>query len=299
MAPDGWRAVNLDSLAQVNPEQLTGGTDPDYLMEYLDIAAIEQTGIIGRSRPLRFAEAPSRARRVVRKGDILVSTVRPQDCRDPFFGGRRYREDAGLHRPGADRQARPYVRTPHWRTSRQSVLLLLNSRRARYGAGRKKLVLKSCGFREFIRYVLPAPGKLVPLGSIVARVFPELLVLGESPELTFWIRMTLPIAAHHYFIVRQDCRNQPRLHILRRRAQDDSTRALTFAKPAEDDCSQCICRSTRWGTRQVAGKILAWSVSNTRTGIGLVGYVGVYLNDQEVMIGQHRRAGNRAAAFCR
>ena len=77
MTPDGWRAVNLDSLAQVNPEQLTGGTDPDYLMEYLDITAIEQTGIIGRSRPLRFSEAPSRARRVVRKGDILVSTVRP------------------------------------------------------------------------------------------------------------------------------------------------------------------------------------------------------------------------------
>ena len=111
MTPDGWRAVNLDSLAQVNPEQLTGGTDPDYLMEYLDIAAIEQTGIIGRSRPLRFSEAPSRApdylmeyldisaieqtgvigdsrtfrfedapsraRRVTREGDILVSTVRP------------------------------------------------------------------------------------------------------------------------------------------------------------------------------------------------------------------------------
>ena len=77
MTPDGWRVVNLDSLAQVNPEQLTGGTDPDYLMRYLDIAAIKQTGIIGDSRSLRFAEAPSRARRMVRKGDILVSTVRP------------------------------------------------------------------------------------------------------------------------------------------------------------------------------------------------------------------------------
>ena len=77
MKPNGWRSVNLDSLAQVNAEQLTGGTDPDYLMEYLDIAAIEQTGIIGTTRTLRFAEAPSRARRLVRKGDILVSTVRP------------------------------------------------------------------------------------------------------------------------------------------------------------------------------------------------------------------------------
>ena len=77
MAPDGWVSSKLGSLARVNPEQLGGRTDPDYLMEYLDIAAIEQPGLIGGSRTLRFAEAPSRARRVVRNGDILVSTVRP------------------------------------------------------------------------------------------------------------------------------------------------------------------------------------------------------------------------------
>ena len=75
--PDGWGFANLDSLAQVNPAQLASGTDPDYLLEYLDIGAIEQPGIIGASRTLRFADAPSRARRMVRKGDLLVSTVRP------------------------------------------------------------------------------------------------------------------------------------------------------------------------------------------------------------------------------
>ena len=76
-APDGWVFSELGSLARVNPEQLGSKTDPDYLMEYLDIAAIEQPGFIGGGRTLRFAEAPSRARRVVRNGDILVSTVRP------------------------------------------------------------------------------------------------------------------------------------------------------------------------------------------------------------------------------
>ena len=75
--PDGWGLADIASLAQVNPEQLASGTDPDYLLEYLDIGAIEQPGIIGAGRTVRFADAPSRARRIVRKGDILVATVRP------------------------------------------------------------------------------------------------------------------------------------------------------------------------------------------------------------------------------
>ena len=75
--PDGWRPVNLGDLARVNPEQLGSRTDPDHLLEYLDIAAIEQPGFIGASRTFRFSGAPSRARRLAREGDILVSTVRP------------------------------------------------------------------------------------------------------------------------------------------------------------------------------------------------------------------------------
>ena len=77
MAPDGWRSANLDSLARVNPEQLRNQTDPEHLLEYLDIAAIERPGVIGATRTLRFSEAPSRARRLARNGDILVSTIRP------------------------------------------------------------------------------------------------------------------------------------------------------------------------------------------------------------------------------
>ena len=69
--------ATLGDVASVNPEQLSSRTAPAYLLEYLDIAAIERTGAIGRSRAFRFADAPSRARRLAREGDILVSTVRP------------------------------------------------------------------------------------------------------------------------------------------------------------------------------------------------------------------------------
>ena len=75
--PGGWGIGSLGELAKLNPEQLGSGTDADYLLEYVDIAAIEQPGLIGDSQKYRFADAPSRARRKIRKGDILVSTVRP------------------------------------------------------------------------------------------------------------------------------------------------------------------------------------------------------------------------------
>ena len=77
LVPESWRTAKLSAVARVNPEQLGRRTTSDYILKYLDIAAIERPGIIGASRKLIFAEAPSRARRRARSGDILVSTVRP------------------------------------------------------------------------------------------------------------------------------------------------------------------------------------------------------------------------------
>lgn len=76
-AAAGWTLRKLSECASVNTEQLSSKTDPDFLFEYLDLGAIERAGAIGRTRKLRFDAAPSRARRIARAGDILVSTVRP------------------------------------------------------------------------------------------------------------------------------------------------------------------------------------------------------------------------------
>lgn len=75
--PEGWTQRRLGECARVNAEQLGSKTDPNFLLEYLDIGAIERPGTIGSSRTLRFCDAPSRARRLARDGDVLVSTVRP------------------------------------------------------------------------------------------------------------------------------------------------------------------------------------------------------------------------------
>ena len=77
MTRNGWRSARLGSLAQINPEQLGEHTDPDYVMKYLDIATVDRPDAISSARKMVFAEAPTRARRRIRKGDILVSTVRP------------------------------------------------------------------------------------------------------------------------------------------------------------------------------------------------------------------------------
>ncbi len=52
--------------------------DPDGLFSYIDLSAVDQHDkIIASAREIVCVEAPSRARQVVREGDILVSTVRP------------------------------------------------------------------------------------------------------------------------------------------------------------------------------------------------------------------------------
>ena len=77
LLPDGWRRVRLSDVATVNQAVLPASTPADAEIAYLDIASIRETGHIDEPVMLRMSEAPSRARRCVRSGDILVSTVRP------------------------------------------------------------------------------------------------------------------------------------------------------------------------------------------------------------------------------
>ncbi len=51
---------------------------PDEEFSYIDLSAVDQdTKSITQARKIACAEAPSRARQLVRSGDVLVSTVRP------------------------------------------------------------------------------------------------------------------------------------------------------------------------------------------------------------------------------
>lgn len=75
--PEGWREVRLGEVASINPEGLGQRTDPGLRFGYIDISRIERPGFCDGWTATTFGEAPSRARRMVRENDILVSTVRP------------------------------------------------------------------------------------------------------------------------------------------------------------------------------------------------------------------------------
>ena len=46
------------------------------LLKYIDIGNVKSDGSITEIQSLSFKDAPSRARRIVRKGDVIISTVR-------------------------------------------------------------------------------------------------------------------------------------------------------------------------------------------------------------------------------
>ena len=74
--PEHWEVKRLQWASSSNDECLDESTAPDTEILYVDISNVDpQQGIVAKT-PMRFQEAPSRARRIVRHGDTIVSTVR-------------------------------------------------------------------------------------------------------------------------------------------------------------------------------------------------------------------------------
>lgn len=66
----------LKHAATINDEALPETTDSDFEMAYIDIGNIDSQGRVHDIVSYRFEAAPSRARRIVRDGDVIISTVR-------------------------------------------------------------------------------------------------------------------------------------------------------------------------------------------------------------------------------
>ncbi len=74
--PAGWEVKRLKDVATYNDEVLEEKTDPDYELEYVDISSVDLVQGITNQERMIFENAPSRARRKVRHGDTIISTVR-------------------------------------------------------------------------------------------------------------------------------------------------------------------------------------------------------------------------------
>ena len=74
--PAHWEVKRLKYLATVNDETLPKNTDPNTEIIYVDIGNVDSVKGITGTEDLIFESAPSRARRIVRLGDVIISTVR-------------------------------------------------------------------------------------------------------------------------------------------------------------------------------------------------------------------------------
>lgn len=68
--------MRLKDVAFVNLRTLDESTQRDYKFRYIDISSVSADNGINLGDEITFQEAPSRARRIVKKDDVLVSTVR-------------------------------------------------------------------------------------------------------------------------------------------------------------------------------------------------------------------------------
>ncbi|MCV7656848.1 restriction endonuclease subunit S [Micrococcus luteus] len=68
--------VPLWTACTINDEVIPESTTPEYEFEYVDISSVSQGRVSDNLELQIFESAPSRARRLARPGDVLVSTVR-------------------------------------------------------------------------------------------------------------------------------------------------------------------------------------------------------------------------------
>ena len=74
--PNHWSARQLKFLCTHNDEVLADSASGDYEIEYVDIGSVSATEGISKTETMTLSNAPSRAKRIVRDGDVIVSTVR-------------------------------------------------------------------------------------------------------------------------------------------------------------------------------------------------------------------------------
>ena len=71
-----YARVPLKAVVSYNDEVLPDSTSEDQLIRYIEIGDVREAEGIRGAAETTFGEAPSRARRILREGDVIVSTVR-------------------------------------------------------------------------------------------------------------------------------------------------------------------------------------------------------------------------------
>jgi len=73
--PEGWERLTLGGIAKTNTESYSAKSLPDEI-NYIDISSVAQGRVVSKNK-IPSAEAPGRARRKAKDGDVIWSNVRP------------------------------------------------------------------------------------------------------------------------------------------------------------------------------------------------------------------------------
>jgi type I restriction enzyme, S subunit len=74
--PEDWEIKQISEITDTDPENLTTKAHAEYKFKYISLEDVDHGVLKGYSDQI-FCTSPSRARRVLRCGDVLLSTVRP------------------------------------------------------------------------------------------------------------------------------------------------------------------------------------------------------------------------------
>ncbi len=74
--PEHWDLLPLKRFISINRQTLNEDTSTEYEIEYIDIGNVDERDIIDAPQKMKFKDAPSRARRVIKQNDTIISTVR-------------------------------------------------------------------------------------------------------------------------------------------------------------------------------------------------------------------------------
>ncbi|MCD4840692.1 MAG: restriction endonuclease subunit S [Methanosarcinales archaeon] len=74
--PEHWELKRIKEISEINKRTLSEKTSANYEFNYVDIGSVTYGAKEFVTERLKFDIAPSRAKRVVKKGDTIISTVR-------------------------------------------------------------------------------------------------------------------------------------------------------------------------------------------------------------------------------
>lgn len=73
---DKWQLIKIKYVAEYNTETLPENTKDEFNFNYIDIGSVKFGEGITNFQNMIFKDAPSRARRIVKKDDVIISSVR-------------------------------------------------------------------------------------------------------------------------------------------------------------------------------------------------------------------------------